>query len=216
MTPALSLYYHPLASYCWKVLIALYENETPFTPRLVDLGDEAQRNALLKLWPVGKFPILHDEAAGRVVPESSIIIEYLDAHHPGRAPLIPADRDAALEVRLQDRFFDQQVHEAMQKHVVDKLRPEGQRDPYGVEQAHVQLERAYDILEATLQGRAWAAGDVFSMADCAAAPALYYGNLVHPLGGHGRVAAYLQKLTARPSFARVLGEAEPYFSSFPG
>ena len=216
MSPALSLYYHPLASYCWKVLIALYENETAFVPRLVDLGDEAQRNALLKLWPVGKFPVLHDEAAGRVVPESSIIIEYLDAHHPGRTPLIPADRDAALEARLQDRFFDQQVHEPMQKHVGDKLRPDGQRDPYGVEQAHRQLERAYDILEATLERRAWAAGDSFSLADCAAAPALYYANLVHPLGGQGRVAAYLKKLTARPSFARVLVEAEPYFKLFPG
>jgi len=216
VSAALSLYYHPLASYCWKVLIALYENETPFVPRLVDLGDEAQRDALRKLWPVGKFPVLHDEAVGRVVPESSIIIEYLDAHHPGRTSLIPADRDAALEVRLQDRFFDQQIHEAMQKHVVDKLRPEGQRDPYGVEQAHRQLERAYAMLEATLERRAWAAGDAFSMADCAAAPALYYANLVHPLGGHGRVAAYLKRLAARPSFARVLVEAEPYFKSFPG
>jgi len=213
---ALSLYYHPLASYCWKVLIALYENETPFVARLVDLGDEAQRDALLKLWPVGKFPVLHDEAAGRVVPESSIIIEYLDAHHPGGTPLIPADRDAALEVRLQDRFFDQQIHEAMQKHVVDKLRPEGQRDPYGVEQAHRQLERAYGMLEAILQRRTWAGGDAFSMADCAAAPALYYANLVHPLGAHAGVAAYLKKLAARPSFARVLAEAEPYFKSFPG
>ena len=216
MSAALLLYYHPLASYCWKVLIALNENETSFVPRLVDLGDEAQRNALLKLWPVGKFPVLHDEPAGRVVPESSIIIEYLDAHHPGRTPLIPADRDAALEVRLQDRFFDQQIHEAMQKHVVDKLRPEGQRDPYGVEQAHRQFERAYDMLEATLEGRSWAAGDAFSMADCAAAPALYYANLVHPLGAHARVAAYLKRLAARPSFARVLAEAEPYFKLFPG
>jgi glutathione S-transferase len=216
VSPALSLYYHPLASYCWKVLVALYENDTPFAPRLVDLGDEAQRDALVKLWPVGKFPILHDEAAGRVVPESSIIIEYLDTHHPGRTPLIPADRDAALEVRLQDRFFDQQIHEAMQKHVLDKLRPEGQRDPYGVEQAHRQLERAYGMLEATLEGRAWAAGAAFSMADCAAAPALYYANLVHPLGAHERVAAYLKRLAARPSFARVLVEAEPYFGSFPG
>jgi glutathione S-transferase len=216
VSAALSLYYHPLASYCWKVLIALYENETPFAPRLVDLGDEAQRDALLKLWPVGKFPVLHDEAAGRVVPESSIIIEYLDAHHPGRSPLIPADCDAALEVRLQDRFFDQQIHEAMQKHVVDKFRPEGQRDPYGVEQAHGQLERAYGMLEATLERRPWAAGDAFSMADCAAAPALYYANLVHPLGKHGRVAAYLKKLAARPSFARVLAESEPYFKLFPG
>jgi glutathione S-transferase len=213
---ALSLYYHPLASYCWKVLIALYESDTPFAPRLVDLSDEAQRNALLKLWPVGKFPVLHDEAAGRVVPESSVIIEYLEAHHPGRMPLIPADRDAALEVRLQDRFFDQQVHEAMQKHVGDKLRPEGQRDPYGVEQAHRQLERAYGMLELTLEQRTWAAGDAFSLADCAAAPALYYANLVHPLGAHGRVAAYLKRLVARPSFARVLAEAEPYFKLFPG
>jgi glutathione S-transferase len=216
VSPALSLYFHPLASYCWKVLIALYENETTFSPRLVDLSDEAQRNALLKLWPIGKFPVLHDEAAGRVVPESSIIIEYLEAHHPGPRPLIPTDRDAALEVRLRDRFFDQQIHEAMQKHVGDKLRPEGQRDPYGVAQAHHQLERAYGMLESTLERRAWAAGDAFSLADCAAAPALYYANLVHPLGAHGRVAAYLKRLAARPSFARVLVEAEPYFESFPG
>jgi glutathione S-transferase len=216
VSTTLSLYYHPLASYCWKVLIALYENETPFAPRLVDLSDEAQRNALSKLWPVGKFPVLHDEAASRVVPESSVIIEYLEVHHPGRTPLIPAARDAALEVRLQDRFFDLQVHEAMQKHVGDKLRPEGQRDPYGVEQAHRQLERAYGILESTLERRTWAAGDAFSLADCAAAPALYYANLVHPLGEHGRVAAYLKRLAARPSFARVLVEAEPYFKSFPG
>ena len=216
MSPGLSLYFHPLASYCWKVLIALYENETPFAPRLVDLGDEAQRHALLKLWPLGKFPVLHDEAAGRVVPESSVIIEYLEVHHPGRAPLIPVDRAAALEVRLQDRFFDQQIHEAMQKHVGDKLRPEGQHDPYGVEQAHRQLERAYGMLESTLERRSWAAGDAFSLADCAAAPALYYANLVHPLGAHGRVAAYLKRLAARASFARVLVEAEPYFKSFPG
>ena len=216
MSRALSLYYHPLASYCWKVLIALYESDTPFAPRLVDLSDEAQRDALLKLWPVGKFPVLHDEAAGRIVPESSVIIEYLEVHHPGRRPLIPADRDAALEVRLQDRFFDQQIHEAMQKHVGNKLRPEGQRDPYGVEQAHRQLERAYGILESTLERRTWAAGDAFSLADCAAAPALYYANLVHPLGGYGRVAAYLKRLVARPSFARVLAEAEPYFKLFPG
>jgi glutathione S-transferase len=216
VSPLLTLYYHPLASYCWKVLVALYENETPFAARLIDLGDEAQRNALTKLWPLGKFPVLKDEAAGRVVPESSIIIEYLDTHHPGHASLIPTDPGAALEVRLQDRFFDQQIHDAMQKHVGDKLRSEGQRDPYGVALAHRQLERAYDVLEATLQQRTWAAGDAFSLADCAAAPALYYANLVHPLGSHGRVAAYLNRLAERPSFARVLVEAEPYFKLFPG
>ena len=105
MTPALSLYYHPLASYCWKVLIALYENETPFAPRLVDLGDEAQREALLKLWPVGKFPVLHDEAAGRVVPESSIIIEYLVRTRPAAAALMPNEPDLAMQTRLIDRLL---------------------------------------------------------------------------------------------------------------
>ena len=213
---ALSLYYHPLASYCWKALIALYENETPFEPRFVDLSDEASRTAFFKVAPLGKFPTLQLDS-GRVVYESTIIIEYLATHHPGRIALIPADRDAALEVRYQDRFFDQQIHEAMQKHVGDKLRPADKRDPYGVEQAHAQLDKAYAILEDTLQGRTWAAGDAFSMADCAAAPALYYANLVHPLGERQpRIAAYLKRLEARPSFARVLAEAAPYFKLFPG
>lgn len=214
---SLTLYFHPLASYCWKVLIALYENDTPFEPQLIDLSDEQQRSSFLKLSPHGKFPLLHDAATGRVVHESSIIIEYLALRHAGLVALVPDDGEAALEVRQQDRFFDQQVHEPMQKHVLDKLRPADQRDPYGVAQAHDQLEKAYDLLEATLKTRAFAAGDSFTMADCAAAPALYYGNLVHPFSAHhGGVNDYLKRLQARPSFARVLREAEPYFSSFPG
>jgi glutathione S-transferase len=213
----LSLYYHPLASYCWKVLIALYENETPFEPRLVDLGNPQEREAFLKLSPLGKFPVLQDEQAGRVVPESTIIIEYLSIRYPGPSELLPRDPDLALEVRLQDRFFDQQVHEPMQKHVLDKLRPEAERDPYGVAQAHTQLDQAYSLLEQTLAGREWAAGGTFSMADCAASPALYYANWVHPLTAqYPRTSAYLKRLQARPSFARVLREAEPYFKMFPG
>jgi len=214
---ALSLYFHPLASYCWKVLIALYENETPFEPQLVDLGNAEARAAFFKLAPLGKFPVVRDGASGRVVCESTIIIEYLAQHHPGRAALLPADRELSLEVRAQDRFFDQQIHEPMQKHVADKLRPADKRDPYCVEQAHAQLEKAYGILEATLTGRSWAAGEIFSMADCAAAPALYYANLVHPIASHyERVGSYLKRLEARPSFARVLAEAQPYFAMFPG
>jgi glutathione S-transferase len=214
---ALSLYFHPLASYCWKVLIALYENETPFTPLLVDLGDAQQRAAFYKLAPLGKFPVLADDANGRTVPESSIIIEYLAARYPGSTLLIPQDPDLALEARLQDRFFDHYVHEAMQKHVGDKLRPLAERDPHGVAQAHAQLEKAYGILEASLATRAWAAGDTFTLADCAAAPALHYANLVHPLtDSHLHVKAYLARLQQRPSFARVLREAEPYFAMFPG
>jgi glutathione S-transferase len=213
----LSLYYHPLASYCWKVLVALYENETPFEPRLVDLGNPEERDAFFKLAPLGKFPVLQDAKTGRVVPESTIIIEYLATRYPGKTELVPRDPDRALEARLQDRFFDQQIHEAMQKHVGDKLRPESSRDPYGVAQAHAQLDRAYGFLEQTLAGRAWAGGNDFSIADCAAAPALYYANLVHPLTEqHPRTTAYLTRLQARPSFARVLREAEPYFEMFPG
>jgi len=214
---ALSLYFHPLASYCWKVLIALYENETPFTPRTVDLSDAGQRAAFYQLAPLGKFPVLTDDANGRVVPESSIIIEYLAGRYPGRTALIPSDPDLALEVRLQDRFFDEYVHEPMQKHVGDKLRPAAERDPYGVAQAHAELEKAYAILEVSLASRTWAAGNDFSLADCAAAPALYYANLVHPLtDAHPHVKAYLARLQQRPSFARVLGEAQPYFAMFPG
>ena len=214
---ALSLYFLPLASYCWKVLIALYENETPFEPQLVDFGNAEQREAFFKIAPLGKFPVVRDDASGRLVYESTSIIEYLALHHPGRAALVPADGDAALEVRAQDRFFDLQIHEPMQKHVGDKLRPADKRDPYGVEQAHAQLEKAYGILENTLTGRTWAAGETFSMADCAAAPAVYYANLVHPIGAtYERVASYLKRLEARPSFARVIAEAQPYFSMFPG
>jgi glutathione S-transferase len=214
---ALTLYFHPLASYCWKVLIALYENETPFSPKLVNLGDAKEREAFYLLAPLRKFPVLQDDAKARVVPESSIIIEYLSRHYAGRIALIPSDPDAALEVRHLDRFFDQQIHEAMQKHVGDKLRPEGKRDPYGVEQAHQQLERAYAKLEGTLATRNFAAGDSFTMADCAASPALYYANLVHPIGAaYPRVIAYLKRLQERPAFARVLREAEPYFVHFPG
>ncbi|HVY25272.1 MAG TPA: glutathione S-transferase family protein [Polyangiaceae bacterium] len=214
---ALTLFSHPLASYCWKALIALYENETPFTAELVDLNDERARKAFYELTPLGKFPLLRDDSNGRLVPESTIIIEYLSRHYPGRTALIPQDADAALEARLQDRFFDQQLHEPMQKHVLDKLRPEGQRDAYGVQQAHEQIERAYAILQGVLADRSWAAASTFTLADCAAAPALYYCNLVHPLGAaHGRVREYLKRLEARPSFARVLEEAQPFFKYFPG
>lgn len=215
---ALTLYMHPLASFCWKVLIALYENDTPFTPELVDLADPAQREAFNKLWPIGKFPLLRDQARGQLVPESSIIIEYLQQHYPGRnTRLIPADADLARDVRLRDRFYDRYVHEPMQKIVLDKLRQQDQRDGYGVEEAKGQLRASYDIIEGEMADRLWAMGGDFSMADCSASPALYYANLVVPLGtAHPNVAAYLERLKQRPSFARVLAEAQPYFAMFPG
>jgi glutathione S-transferase len=213
---SLKLYYHPLSSFCWKVLIALYENDTPFTPVMVDLGNEAERAGLLKLWPIGKFPVLRDEAKDRVIPETSIIIEYLDNHYPGRTRFIPADTDLARPTRLRDRFYDLYVHLPMQKMVGDRLRPPGNNDPFGVEEARARIESCYGMIDQEVANRSWAMGEAFTLADCAAAPALFYGNMVVPFGGsHNNLAAYFERLKARPSFARVLGEAEPYFAMFP-
>lgn len=214
---ALQLHFHPLASFCQKVLIALYENGTPFEPRLVDLGDETSRNAFKALWPIGKMPVLVDEARGRVVPESSIIIEYLAQHYPGQTRLIPADADLARDTRLADRFYDQYIHQPMQKVVTDKLRPEGRGDPFGVEEARRTIRTAYAMIDREMAERPWTAGDAFSMADCAAAPSLFYALKVEPAAeGQRNLARYFERLMARPSFARVVEEAKPYFASFPG
>ena len=213
----LTLHMHPLSSYCWKVLIALYENDTPFEARQLDnLGDPETAAAFRALWPTAKIPLLRDEARDRTVPETSVIIEYLQATYPGPVRFIPDEPDAALRVRLLDRLFDLYVHNQMQAIVGDRLRPADARDPYGVAHARAQLAMAYDLLETELAGRTWAAGEAFSLADCAAAPALFYANKVAPLTqAHPVVSAYLDRLLERPSLARVLREAEPYFAMFP-
>lgn len=212
---SLTLYLHPLASFCWKPLIALYENGTPFEPVIVDLADEASRTAFFKLWPMGKFPLLQDRERGALVPESSIIIEYLAAHHPGPADLVSTG-DPARDIRLADRFYDTYVHHHMQAIVADRIRPEGKRDPFGVEQARAQLRKSYDLIEQDMADREWAVGEAFSMADCAAFPALFYAAKIEPFGKeHGRVAAYLNRLRRRPSVDRVVTEARPYFRFFP-
>jgi glutathione S-transferase len=214
---ALTFFFHPLASFCQKVLIALYENDTRFEPHIVDLGNEASSAAFKKLWPIGKMPVLRDEARDRTIPESSIIIEYLAQHYPGGTPLIPADADLALQTRLGDRFYDLYVHEPMQKIVGDRLRPAGKNDLHGVESARAQLRKAYDMIDGDMATKTWAMGDGFSMADCAAAPPLFYANKLMPFGdSHPNVAAYFERLTKRPSFARTLEEAEPYLKLFPG
>ena len=214
---SLTLHMHPLSSYCWKVLIALYENDTPFEARILDLSDPAVVAAFKALWPTTKMPLLCDTARDRTVPETSIIIEYLQAAYPGPVRFIPDDPDAALRTRLMDRLFDLYVMTPMQAIVGDRIRPaDVAKDPYGVARARAQLAMAYDLLEAELAGRAWAAGDDFSLADCAAAPALFYADKVAPLtDAHPKVSAYLDRLLARPSFVRVLQEAEPYFAMFP-
>jgi glutathione S-transferase len=212
----LILHAHPLSSYCWKALIALYENGSDFELRLVDFGDPDSRAAFRALWPMAKMPVLEDLARGVAVPEASILIEYLMIHHPGKALLIPTDSEAALEVRLRDRFYDLYVQSPMQKIVGDRLRPEGEKNPAGVADARRALAAAYDAIEARFAPSPWAAGGEFSLADCAAAPALFYANKVAPFAaGRPLLAAFLDRLQARPSVARVLAEAEPYFAMFP-
>lgn len=211
----LRLHYHPLSSFCWKVLVALYENDTPFEPVFVDLSKQADRDAFYKLWPIGKFPVIEDTARDWTVPESNIIIEYLDQHYPGKTKFIPADPDKARQTRMRDRFFDLYVQTPMQKIVGDRLRPTGQKDALGVEQARAQLRTACTLVESDI-GENWAMGEAFTMADCAAAPALHYADKVGPLAGEfPKAFAYLNRLRAQPSFARVLKEAEPYAHMFP-
>src|SRR5688572_871220 len=213
---SLTLYYHPLASFCHKVLIALYESETPFEARIVDLADPTSSAEMLSFWPVGKFPVLRDQRRDRTVPETTIIVEYLARHYPAAAPLLPDDPDLALDVRLWDRFFDLYVQVPMQKVVADRLRPPGREDPFGVDDARATLRRAYDLAERQLASRTWATGETFTLADCAAAPALFSADCAEPFAtSHPNVAAYYERLLARPSFARVLDEARPYFQNFP-
>jgi glutathione S-transferase len=213
---SLTLHYHPLSSFCWKALIALYESGVLFTPKLVDLGNPTERAALLKLWPIGKFPVLQDDARGEIVPESSIIIEYLDRHYPGRGRLVPDDADRALQTRLRDRFYDLYVHLPMQKIMGDRLRADGKKDSFGVEEARAQLRTSYAMIEQQMAAGPRAMGDDFSLADCAAAPALFYGSMVVPFGETEKnLGAYFARLKARPSFARVIREAEPYFNMVP-
>jgi glutathione S-transferase len=213
---SLTLHFHPLSSFCQKALTALYENDTPFDRHIVDLMDEASSAAFRKIWPIGKFPVLRDEARDRTIPESSIIIEYLAQHYPGKTQLVPADAELARQTRLRDRFFDLYVNMPMQKVVTDKLRPEGKNDSYGVEEAMARLQTACRMVDEDMAARTWAMGEDFTMADCAAAPALFYADQLMPFAGvYKHAAVYLDRLKARPSFARALEEAQPYWALFP-
>ena len=213
---SLKLYLHPLSSYCQKAITAFYENGTAFEPVFVNLGDEVSSAEMKQLWPIGKFPVLRDEARGQTVPESSIIIEYLDRYYPGKARLLPEESELAWQTRLKDRFYDLHLHEHMQRVVGDRLRPQDKRDAFGVARAKASIERAYDMIEAEMGSRIWAMGEAFSIADCAAAPALFYARLTVPFGdARPNLSAYYERLANRPSFARATEEAKPYFSLFP-
>ena len=213
---SLKLYYHPLSSFCHKALIALYENAIPFEPVLVDLGDAQSSAEFRSLWPIGKFPVLRDEARGHTVAEATVIVEYLDAFYPGATRFVPADPQLAWQARMWDRFYDLYVHMQMQKIVGDRLRPADTRDPFGVEQAKAMVRKCYAMIEEMMAGRTWAMGDDYGLVDCAASPPLFYANCIVPIDGAMRnLSAYFDRLLARPSYARALKEAEPYFHMFP-
>ena len=212
---SLVLHQHPFASYCQKVLIALYELDLAFSTHLV--ADADDRAELASLWPMATIPVLRDESADLILPESTTIIEYLDVAGDDGSRLIPADPGEALQARLWDRFFDQHVATPMQKIVVDSLRPEGRNDPQGVIEARSALDTAYTLLDAHLTDRTWATGATFTIADCAAAPALFYNRAVHrwDQDGQRNVTRYYRDLMARPSVARVVDEARPWREIFP-
>jgi glutathione S-transferase len=210
----LTLHEHPFAAYCWKALVALFERDMPFERTFV--GSEADRARLGALWPMASIPVLVDDAAGLILPESTTIVEYLDRY--GDAPvLVPSGPAAALQARLWDRVFDGHVMTPMQKIVSDSLRPEGRGDPEGVSEARATLDRAYALLDAHLADSGWAAGSAFTLADCAAAPALFYARVVHRWDESALVSLtrYFGVLTARPSVARVIDEAREYREIFP-
>lgn len=209
---SLTLYAHPFSSYCQKVLVALWENDTSFTYRhMEEPGVSAE---LAELWPIGKFPILIDD--NQTVVETSIIIEHLEQRHPGVVRFLPDDPVAALEVRLLDRFFDQYVMNAATLVVGEALRKTPDRLSEAKQDAAKALDLAYAWLEKRLAGRAWAAGGLFTLADCAAAPSLFYGDWVHPISkAFPELRAYRARLLARPSFARAVEEGRKYRSYFP-
>ncbi len=208
----LQLYAHPFSTFCQKVLVALYENGTIFAYRNLEQAGAAAE--LAALWPLKRFPVLCDR--GRTVIEASSIIEYLDLYHPGPLRMLPVDPRAALETRTMDRFFDNYVATPLQKVVLNALRAEDLRDRHGVTEAKAMLDTAYGWLDRVMADRPWAAGDDFGMADCAAAPSLFYADWVHRIDpSFSHVRAYRRRLLVRPSFAQAVDEARPYRSCFP-
>jgi len=211
---SLELFAHPFSSYCQKALIAFYENDIPFTFRMLSPDEPANSEVFAQLWPIKRFPLLVDD--GRTIMEATSIIEHLAVHHPGPVRLIPDDPAVAVEVRMLDRFFDNYVMTPQGKCVFNAIRPADARDPFGVAEAQTILDTAYAWLDERMAGREWAVGDTFSLADCAAAPSLFYADWTHAIAPKfANVHAYRARLLARPSFARAVDGGRPYRHFFP-
>jgi glutathione S-transferase len=210
----LRLFAHPFSSYCQKALIAFYENGIDFEFCMLGPDDPAIGTEFAERWPIKRFPILVD--GDRTIVEATMVIEYLQVHRPGPVSLIPAEPDAAIDVRMLDRFFDNYISHQASAIVFNSIRLEKDRDPYGDTQARQMLDTAYAWLDQRMANRTWASGETFSLADCAAAPSLFYADWTQPIPmSFTHVHAYRQRMLARPSFARAVDEARPYRSFFP-
>jgi glutathione S-transferase len=212
MTPI--LYGHPFASFVWKPLIALYERDVAFTFRIVDPDHPENQARIAELSPTGQFPALVD--GDMEIVQSNSVIEYLDLYHGDGAPMVPSNPREALEARMMTDVFDDYVQAPMQQIVGDTLRAQGEKDSRGVARARALLDRCYEWLDRRMQGREWSVGGRFTIADCAAAPALFYSDWVHPIpNDRSALSAYRARLLSRPSVARVVDEARPYRHFFP-
>lgn len=210
----LCLFAHPFSSYCQKALIALYENSIPFNLRLLSFDDAETGQEVASRWPIKRMPMLVD--GSNVVREATVIIEYIDQKYRGAIRLIPEEFSAALDSRFMDRFFDNYIMTPMQKIVSNQIRSAEHRDPYGVDEAKALLDTAYGWLDGIMSNRRWATGDSFTLADCAAAPSLFYADWSHPIDDKfANVRYYRERLLARPSFARAVDEARQYRPLFP-
>jgi glutathione S-transferase len=208
------VYGHPFASFYWKVLIALYEREVPFEFLMVDPDHPENSEAVGRPAPTGQFPVLID--GDRTVIESAAIIEYLDLHHGDAPPMVPADPRAAIEARQLDGIFDDYVSAPLTRMVLNALRDHDKRDPYIDAEAKATLDKSYAWSNRWMQGREWPANDVFGIADCAAAPALFYAHWGYPIPqALTALRDYRGRLLARPSIARVVEEARPWRAIFP-
>jgi glutathione S-transferase len=205
-----TLHYHPLSTYSQKTLMALYEKGFPFTPQILDITSADAREAYKKVYPLGKIPLLTGE--DQFIPESSIIIEYVDAHHDGKLRLIPADRDQARKARFYDRLMDNYVMEPVLTVFFDGRKPEAEREPKRVEAAKARLDTMYAMFDAHLAKNTWILGEAFTMPDCAAAGALGLAHMVYPYEKHANLRAYFGRLSERPTFQKVRAEVAPYIA----
>lgn len=206
----LNLYMHPFSSYCQKAITAFYEKDIPYEARMLD-GTEPVASEFAALWPIGKFPVLSDN--GKLVFEATGIIEHLEAAYPDTRRLLPSSPVAAAEVRMWDRFFDHYINYPQQRLVFIAL---GREHDDGGDRWKAAFDTAYAFLDRHMEGRRWASGDDFSLADCAAAPALFYADWTYAIPEKfANVKAYRERLNARPSYARALDEARPFRHLFP-